>query len=100
MSGHETHTVYDGLAAVEAAIRLDPDVILLDTDCGDSGYEAARRQQQGEKRRPLLVALTGWGKDEDRHRSNDAGFDAHVVKPVDVAKLLADVRAPRQGLRC
>ena len=45
-------------------------------------------------------ALTGWGKDEDRHRSDDGGFDAHVVKAVDVAKLLADVGAARQGLRC
>ena len=50
--------------------------------------------------RPKLVALTGWGKDEDRHGSDDAGFDAHVVKAVDIAKLLADVGAARQGLRC
>jgi hypothetical protein len=54
----------------------------------------------GGSARPKLVALTGWGKDEDRHRSDDAGFDAHVVKAVDVAKLLADVGAARQGLRC
>jgi hypothetical protein len=47
----------------------------------------------GGSARPKLVALTRWGKDEDRHRSDDAGFDAHVVKPVDVAKLLADVGA-------
>jgi len=66
LSGHETHTVYGG-PAVEAAIRLDPDVILLNIGLpGLNGYEAARRirQQQGEKRRPLLMALTGWGKDQ------------------------------------
>jgi len=51
----------------------------------------------GGSARPKLVALTGWGKDEDRHRSDDAGFDAHVVKPVDGAKLLADIGAARQG---
>jgi hypothetical protein len=54
----------------------------------------------GGSARPKLVALTGWGKDEDLHRSDDAGFDAHVVKAVDIAKLLADVGAARQGLRC
>ena len=45
------------------------------------------REQQGQKRRPLLVALTGWGQDEDRRRSEEAGFDAHWVKPVDDAVL-------------
>lgn len=54
-----------------------------------NGYDAARRirEQQGD-RRALLVALTGWGQDEDRRRSKDAGFDAHMVKPVDDAALI------------
>ena len=85
-AGHETFAAHDGLAAVEAAARLDPDVILLDIGLPVlNGYEAARRirEQQGQKRRPLLVALTGWGQDEDRRRSEEAGFDAHLVKPVD-----------------
>jgi two-component system CheB/CheR fusion protein len=104
-AGHETFAAHDGLAAVEAAATLDPDVILLDIGLPLlNGYEAARRirEQQGEKRRPLLVALTGWGQDEDRRRSEEAGFDAHLVKPVDVAilgKLLAELSAGKQEVR-
>jgi PAS domain S-box-containing protein len=89
-SGHETHIAHDGLAAVEEADRLDPDVIVLDIGLpGVNGYEAARRirEQEHPDGRPLLVALTGWGQDEDRRRSEEAGFDAHLVKPVDVAAL-------------
>ena len=89
LEGHETHVAYDGLAAVETAARLQPDVILLDIGLPIlNGYEAARtiREQERDKR-PLLVALTGWGKEEDRQRSREAGFDAHVVKPVECAAL-------------
>jgi CheY-like chemotaxis protein len=69
-----------------------------------NGYEAARqiRGQQGKKRRPQLVALTGWGQHEDRRRSEDAGFDAHLVKPVDDAilgKLLAELTAGNHAVR-
>jgi CheY-like chemotaxis protein len=105
LSGHETFTAHDGLAAVEAAAKLDPDAILLDIGLPVlNGYEAARRirSQQGEKRRPLLVALTGWGQDEDRRRSEEAGFDAHVVKPVDEAvlrRLLATLGTGSQEVR-
>jgi signal transduction histidine kinase/ActR/RegA family two-component response regulator len=101
-TGHETHTAHDGLAAVEAATMLDPDVILLDIGLpGLNGYEAARRirEQQAQKRRPLLVALTGWGQDEDRRRSEEAGFDAHLVKPVDevvLERLLAELGVGKQ----
>ena len=54
-----------------------------------NGYEAARkiREQQAPRGRPVLVALTGWGQDEDRRRSEEAGFDAHLVKPVDEVAL-------------
>jgi two-component system, chemotaxis family, CheB/CheR fusion protein len=103
--GHETHTVYDGLAAIEAATMFDPDVILLDIGLpGLNGYEAARRirERQGQKRRPLLVALTGWGQDEDRRRSEEAGFDAHLVKPVDdavLARLLVELGAGNPEVR-
>ena len=101
-TGHETFVAHDGLAAVEAAANLDPDVILLDIGLPVlNGYEAARRirEQQSQQRRPLLVALTGWGQDEDRRRSAEAGFDAHLVKPVDDAvlgKLLAELGANKQ----
>ncbi len=89
-SGHETYTAHDGLEAVEATTKLQPDVILLDIGLPRlNGYEAAQkiREQQKQPGRPLLVALTGWGQDEDRRRSEEAGFDAHLVKPVDVAAL-------------
>ena len=96
---HETFTAHDGVAAVDAATRLDPDVILMDIGLPIlNGYEAARRIREGhgQKRRPLLVALTGWGQDEDRRRSQEAGFDAHLVKPVDevaLGELLAEFGA-------
>jgi CheY-like chemotaxis protein len=105
LTGHETFTAHDGMAAVEAAAKLDPDVILLDIGLPRlNGYEAARRirEQQGQKRGPLLVALTGWAQDEDRRRSQEAGFDAHVVKPVDAAlfeRLLADLSAGKAARR-
>jgi two-component system, chemotaxis family, CheB/CheR fusion protein len=104
-AGHETFTAHDGLAAVEAAGRLDPDVILLDIGLPIlNGYEAAHRirEQRGQQRRPLLIALTGWGQDEDRRRSEEAGFDAHLVKPADDAvlgRLLAELGAGKQEVR-
>ncbi len=100
--GHETFAAHDGLAAVEAARTLDPDVILLDIGLPVlNGYEAARRirEQQSQKRRPLLVALTGWGRDDARRRSEEAGFDAHLVKPVGDAvlgRLLVELGTRRQ----
>jgi PAS domain S-box-containing protein len=104
-AGHETFAAHDGLTAIEEAARLDPDVILLDIGLPVlNGYEAARRirEQQGQKRRPLLVALTGWGQDDDRRRSSVAGFDAHLVKPVDDAvltRLLAELGAGREEVQ-
>jgi PAS domain S-box-containing protein len=96
LGGHETATAFDGLQAVEAAGRFHPDVILLDIGLpGINGFEAARRiRQQHADRRPTIVALTGWGQDADRRASQEAGFDAHLVKPVDdatLARLLADL---------
>jgi CheY-like chemotaxis protein len=103
-SGHETHTANDGLAAVERAGRLQPDVIFMDIGLPVlNGYDAAQRirERQSDKK-PALVALTGWGQDADRRRSEDAGFDAHLVKPVDdrvLSKLLAELtgRAAQSG---
>ena len=90
VSGYETHKAYDGIEAFEAAERLKPDAILLDIGLPRlNGYEACRRiRQQPWGGRMMLVALTGWGMDEDRDRSRDAGFDHHLVKPVDTAALL------------
>lgn len=84
--GHEIRTAYDGLAGVEAAKLLHPDLVLLDIGMPKlNGYEAARRirtEMPGE--RVLLVAMTGWGQEEDKRRAQEAGFDAHLTKPVDI----------------
>ena len=98
LHGHEAHQAHDGPEAVEAATRLRPDVILLDIGLPTlNGYETARRiRERLEGKRLLLVALTGWGQEEDRRRSEEAGFDAHLVKPVDyraLAKVLVDAGA-------
>jgi two-component system, chemotaxis family, CheB/CheR fusion protein len=94
MRGHDVHTAYDGIRAVEDAQTLLPELILLDLGLpGLNGFEAARRiDGQRSDRRFLLVALTGLAQEDDRRRSREAGFDAHLVKPVaveDVEALLA-----------
>ncbi|MFO0877464.1 MAG: PAS domain S-box protein [Gemmataceae bacterium] len=88
--GNETHTAYDGQEGVEKAERVRPHVILFDIGLPRlNGYEACRhirRQVWGKS--IVLLALTGWGQDEDRRRSQEAGFDHHLVKPVDPEMLL------------
>jgi two-component system, chemotaxis family, CheB/CheR fusion protein len=89
LHGHQAFRAHDGLEALEATTRLQPEVILLDIGLPTlNGYETARRIRElsGESR-PMLVALTGWGQEEDRRRSEEAGFDAHMVKPVDYRAL-------------
>jgi len=83
--GNHVQTAYDGPEAVAAAVAFAPDIVLLDIGLPTfDGYEAARQIRGRVNGRPIsLVALTGWGQDEDRRRSKDAGFDHHVVKPVD-----------------
>jgi signal transduction histidine kinase/CheY-like chemotaxis protein len=87
--GHEIRTAYDGLGAVGAAEAFRPDVVLLDIGLPKlNGYEAARKiRQQPWGQGTVLVALTGWGQEADRQRARDAGFDHHLVKPVDPAVL-------------
>jgi CheY-like chemotaxis protein len=86
---HEVFTAHDGLQAVETAATQRPHAILLDLGLPKlNGYEAARRIRQAPScDGALLVALTGWGQEEDRRRSHEAGFDAHLTKPVDHAAL-------------
>ena len=98
MKGHETFTASDGSEAVEAAEAHRPEVILLDIGLPVlNGYEVARTIRErpwGEE--VVIVALTGWGQEEDRHRSKEAGIDHHLVKPVDTAaleKILTELRA-------
>ena len=85
LAGNETHTAYDGLEAIEAAAAFKPDVILLDIGLPKlNGYEVARKiRQQPWGQTVVLVALTGWGQEEDRRRSQDAGFNYHLTKPID-----------------
>jgi CheY-like chemotaxis protein len=89
LRGSEVRTAHDGWEAVETAAAFGPDIVLLDIGMPRlNGYEAARKiREQARGKRVVLIALTGWGQDEDRRRSTDAGFDFHLVKPVDFAAL-------------
>src|SRR5262252_10955781 len=89
MMGHEVHTAYDGLEAVGAAAAFQPDVALLDIGLPKlNGLEAARRIREQQRGGDIvLIALTGWGQEDDRRRSREAGFDAHLTKPADPAAL-------------
>lgn len=83
--GHETHAAFDGTSAIQAVHDRSPEVVLLDISMpGMSGYEVAQalRQSPGLDDM-LLIALTGYGQEEDRRRSKEAGFDYHLTKPVD-----------------
>jgi len=96
LSGHETHVALDGDQAVKAAERLLPDAVLLDIGLPRvDGYEVCRRiRQQSWGRGLMIVALTGWGQEEDRQKSREAGFNTHLVKPVDdevILNLLASL---------
>lgn len=86
LMGNDIYTVHDGLAAVEAAEQFRPDMILLDIGLPKlNGYDACRHiRQQPWSSGMQIVALTGWGQDEDRRRSKEAGFDHHLVKPADI----------------
>lgn len=90
MSGNQVETAYDGLQAVEAAERFRPDAVLLDIGMPRlDGYDACRRiRQQPWGEGMLLIAQTGWGQEEDHRRTREAGFDGHLLKPIDHAVLL------------
>ncbi|MEO7336652.1 MAG: ATP-binding protein [Caldimonas sp.] len=90
MLGYETRTAHDGLEAVVVAAEYRPRAALLDIGLpGISGHDAARRiRAQADGRPILLIALSGWGQDEDRRKSKEAGFDHHFVKPVDLGALM------------
>jgi signal transduction histidine kinase/CheY-like chemotaxis protein len=81
--GHHTGVAYDGIMALRLASDLEPDLVLLDLGLPDmDGFEIARRLRRVANRAPHLVALTGYGADEDKRRTTEAGFDEHVTKPV------------------
>jgi two-component system CheB/CheR fusion protein len=87
--GNDVRTVFDGLAALETAAHFRPDVVLLDIGMPKlDGYETARRiRQEPWGKYMILAALTGWGQEEDKRRTREAGFDHHFVKPVEPAIL-------------
>jgi CheY-like chemotaxis protein len=96
--GAQVRVAFGGAAALQLVERWRPELVLLDLGMPEmDGHEVARRLvQHFGGQRPLLVALTGWGQQQDREQTRRAGFDEHVVKPVDLAglqRLLGRVRA-------
>jgi CheY-like chemotaxis protein len=87
--GHEAHAVYGGSAAIELANEVRPDVVLLDLGMPRmDGYEVCRQlRREPWGKTMLIVALTGWGQENDRARTEGAGFDHHLVKPADLSSL-------------
>jgi two-component system CheB/CheR fusion protein len=89
LAGQDVRVAYDGPAAIRHAVEFRPALVLLDIGMpGMDGYEVCRRLRREACLEPIkLVALTGWGQDEDRRRSHEAGFDHHIVKPVEPSAL-------------
>lgn len=99
LEGHDVRTAADGLEALEIAEEFQPDVVLLDIGMpGIDGYETARRlRARPWARSVLLCAQTGWGQEDDKRRARSAGFDRHLVKPIDpeeLNRILAEVCHP------
>jgi PAS domain S-box-containing protein len=87
LNGHEVSTADSGPSGLEAALAIAPDVVLLDLGLpGIDGYEVALRIRE-KTGKSVLIAMTGYGQAEDRERSKEAGFDYHLIKPVDPVKL-------------
>jgi CheY-like chemotaxis protein len=84
LMGHEVRVATDGLQAVEIARQFHPEIALLDIGMPRmDGYEAARHIRAALGTDVTLVALTGWGQDQDRQRAREAGFDHHLTKPAE-----------------
>jgi len=97
LAGHEVHEAADGPAGLEAALRLRPDITLVDVGLpGFDGYQLARRVRGSGGPSIYLVALTGYGQPDDRRQAMEAGFDAHLVKPVNPDALLAAIQTAGQ----
>jgi len=91
--GHTVEVAHDGTAALAAAERLRPQVVVLDIGMpGLSGYEVATRLRATDwGQGVLIVAATGWGHDDDRRRALEAGFDRHLTKPMDATAFAASL---------
>src|SRR5204863_3568559 len=90
VSGHQTSVAHDGLEAIALAEQGRPDVVLMDVGLPKlDGHEACRRiRSQPWGKDMLMIALTGWSQEEDHRKSREAGFDAHMVKPLHYDELL------------
>jgi PAS domain S-box-containing protein len=104
LMGNETRTANDGIEALEVAAEFKPDMILLDIGMPKlNGYDTCRRiREQTWAKEVVIVACTGWGQDEDKRKSEEAGFDFHIVKPVERAalmKLLGRVKPEQPSLK-
>jgi PAS domain S-box-containing protein len=88
-SGNEICEAADGVSGVEMTVQLEPDIVLVDIGLpGIDGYEVARQIRAKLRNRSRLIALSGYGQEKDRQRAFDAGFDDHLLKPVDPTRLL------------
>ncbi|HUQ27276.1 MAG TPA: chemotaxis protein CheB [Usitatibacter sp.] len=98
MAGHEVEMAHDGASASQAALRFKPHAVLLDIGLPDiDGYEVARQMRRmPELDSMLIVAVTGYGREEDVRRSRDAGIDVHMVKPFDADGLMELIAAGRK----
>jgi CheY-like chemotaxis protein len=99
LEGHDVRMAHNGHAAIEKVLEFRPEIVLLDLGMpGMDGYEVARRlRARPELRQTRLVALTGWGQDRDRQRTKEAGFDDHLVKPVEPQALERLLQQPRSN---
>jgi PAS domain S-box-containing protein len=96
LMGNEVHAAFDGIEAVGAATTFQPNLMLLDIGLPKlNGYDVARRIRVEHGNEVVLVALTGWGQDEDRRRSREAGFDHHLTKPIEFGALQAILADPQ-----
>ena len=96
MHGHQVKLAHDGRSALELFEEIKPDAVLLDIGLPViNGYDVAAKLRERGYANTLLIAVSGYGQTEDRERSKRAGFNHHLVKPVDVRELLAILHAPR-----
>ncbi len=91
LTGNQTYLAHDGVEAIESIEKYRPEVVLLDIGLPElDGHEVCRRVREQPWGKDIrIIALTGWGQDDDRRKSEEAGFNGHLVKPVDYDKLLA-----------
>jgi signal transduction histidine kinase len=96
LGGHEVYVAHDGETALHASLVSRPNIVLLDIGLpGLDGYEVCRRMRKQGRGDAVIIAMTGYGQARDRQRSSEAGFDDHIVKPVDIeelSRLISSVR--------